>query len=111
MTHFPLEIKIHYHSWLRAAEHNILVYESFSSGVDSNIEVVIQSGGCKSNVHIFWGAEFQIFRFFDLFLGPPASFSDFSARSELRVCKPLRSFLLLAALKRVSLAMMSSLAT
>ena len=29
---------------------------------------------------------------------------------ELRVCKPLRSFLLLAALKRVSLAMMSSLA-
>ena len=33
-----------------------------------------------------------------------------AAAHELRVCKPLRSFLLLAALRRVSLAMMSSLA-
>ena len=53
MSHFHLEIKIHYHGFFQAAEHNILVYELCSSGVDSNFKMEIQSGGCKLNVHLY----------------------------------------------------------
>ena len=83
-SHFKGKIRNPSHSVLQALDLNILEYQSISPGVESNLQMAIQSGGCKSNVHISRGPKFQNFPFRAIFRGLRASFSGLSARSRAK---------------------------